>query len=68
MYCVHTRTKEPQEPPEHTSEHVKSLSFLEVCPQTPTIYFTGPHLLYLPWAPQTPNPLGGLALSDYCTI
>ena len=27
--------KEPQEPPEHTSEDVKLQNFLEACPQTP---------------------------------
>ena len=45
--------KEPQELPEHTSEHVKSQNFLEACPPDPphTIHFVGLHLLYLPWAP-----------------
>ena len=28
--------KEPQKPPEHTSEHVISQNFLGVCPQTPS--------------------------------
>ena len=44
--------KEPQEPPEHTSEHVKSQNFLGACPQTPRINpFCGAHFLHLPWAP-----------------
>ena len=47
MYCDE---KEPQEPPEHTSEHAKSQNFLGACPQTP--HFMGPHFSYLPWAPQ----------------
>ena len=51
--CMHD--EEPQEPPEHTSEHVKSQNFLGACPQTPlvqsilrgsTFFF-----YYLPWAP-----------------
>ena len=41
------REKEPQKPPEHTSEHVKSQNFLG---QTPLTQY-GPHFLYLPWAP-----------------
>ena len=51
--------KEPQEPPEHTSEHVKSQIFPGGVPPDPphTVHFIGPHFLYLPWAP--PNPLGG---------
>ena len=41
-----------QEPPEHTSEHVKSQISWGV-PQEPphTIHFVGPQFLYLPWAP-----------------
>ena len=58
MYVLHE--KEPLKPPEHTSEHVKSLNFLGVCPQTPLkqsvvwaplfVFALGPH-----------NPLGGPA-------
>ena len=53
MYCVCKHEKEPQEPPEHTSEHVKSQNFLGVCPQTPPhiIHFVGPHFLYSPPSP-----------------
>jgi len=40
--------KEPQEPPEHTSEHVKSQTFLGACP---LVVFA-----ILPWPP---NPLDG---------
>ena len=44
--------KEPQKPPEHTSEHIKSQNFLGACPQTPLTQsiLWGP-FLYLPWAP-----------------
>ena len=35
MYCLHAHKKKTQEPPEHTSEHVKSQNFLGECPQTP---------------------------------
>ena len=44
--------KEPQEPPEHTSEYVKSQNFLGRAPRPPSHNpFVGPHFLYLPWAP-----------------
>ena len=33
-YTVCMHEKGPQEPPEHTSEHVKYQTFLGVCPQT----------------------------------
>ena len=50
IVCMHK--KEPQKPPEHTSDHVKSPNFLSACPQTPSqnLYY-GPCFLYLPWAP-----------------
>ena len=50
--------KEHQEPPEHTSEHVKSQNFLGACPQRPLTQsiLWGLNFLYLPWGP---NPLGG---------
>ena len=45
MYaCMHK--KEPQKPPEHTLEHIKSQNF----PHTIYIYY-GPRFLCLPWAP-----------------
>ena len=49
--CMHER--ELQEPPGHTSEHVKTQNFLGAFPQTPLIQsiFVGPHFLYLLWAP-----------------
>ena len=37
MYVLYACTKkEPQEPPEHTPEHVKPQNFLGACPQTPS--------------------------------
>ena len=57
MYCVHAR-KEPQEPSEHTSEHVKSQNFLGACPQPPSYNpFCGAPLFVFALGP--PNPLGG---------
>ena len=52
--------KEPQEPPEYTSEHVKSQNFLGPCPQTPPpltqSILQGPTF----WVcPGPPNPLSG---------
>ena len=53
VLCACTN-KEPQGPPEHTSEHVKSQNFLGACPHTPLkqSILWGPHFLYLPWAPR----------------
>ena len=47
--------KEPQEPPEHTSEHVKSQTFLGACPQTPLTQFIllGPTFCICPGPPQS---------------
>ena len=53
MYVLYAWTKkEPQKPPEHTSEDVKPQNFLGACPQTPShnLYY-GLRFLYLPWAP-----------------
>ena len=49
---------EPKEPPEHTSEHVKSQNFLGACPPDPphTIFFCGAPLFVFALGP--PNPLG----------
>ena len=49
------REKEPQKPPEHTLEHVKSQNFLGACLQTPLTQY-GPHFLYLPWSSWQPWP------------
>ena len=46
--CMHE--KEPQEPREYISEHVKSLGGVPLDPPH-TINIAGPHFLYLPWAP-----------------
>ena len=49
--------KEPQEPPEHTSDHVKSQNFLGACPQTPSHNpFCGAPIFVFAVGP--PNPLG----------
>ena len=51
--------KEPQKPPEHTSEHVKSQHFLAACPQPPLTQsiLWGPTFVFALGPP--PNPLGG---------
>ena len=50
--------KEPQEPPEHTSEHLKSQNFLGACPRPPSHNpFCGAPLFVLALGP--PNPLSG---------
>ena len=52
VLCACTK-KEPQGPPEHTSEHIKSQNLLGRAPRPPyTIHFVGAHFLDLPWAPQ----------------
>ena len=45
--------KEPQEPPEHTSEHVSLKISWGRAPRPPLtqFIFAGPHFLYWPWAP-----------------
>ena len=40
--------KEPQKPPEHTSEHVKSQNFLGACPQPPLTQSMGPAFCICP--------------------
>ena len=54
MYCV-LHDKEPQEPPEHTSEHVKSQNFLGACPQIlfAQFIFRGPTFCICPGPPQS---------------
>ena len=50
--------KEPHEPQDHTSEHVKSQNFLEACPQTlvtQSILWTLPFVFALGF----PDALGG---------
>ena len=48
--------KEPQEPPEHTSEDVKLQNFLEACPQTPLTQSVlwGPTFCIYPAPPPIP--------------
>ena len=56
--------KEPQEPPKHTSEHVKSLKISWGCAPSPPLHnpFWEPPLFVLPLG--LPNPLGG---PGYCS-
>ena len=58
--------EEPQEPPEHTSEHVKSQNFLGACPQTPLVQsiLRGSTFFFLLFALGPPNPLGGHACEE----
>ena len=63
--CMHE--KEPQEPPEHTSQHVKSQNFLGVCPQTPLTQaiLWGPTFCI---CPGPPNPLSGPGGHQLCRV
>ena len=58
VWTVCMSEKEPQKPPEHTSEQVKSQNFLGACAPDPphTIYKRGPTFCICP-GPH--NPLGG---------
>ena len=63
MYCC-MHKKEPQKPPEHTSEHVKRQNFLGACPQTPLAQ----SILWAPlfaFALGPSHPLSGPEIVDY---